>query len=63
MKYDIKPISELKTLDFSLYNQIKETVRKSNDELLFIVSGDPCTEHTHEEMLIIVKGDNWYYNA
>ena len=58
--YDIKPIAELETLDFALYSQTsKETVRISNDGLLFIVSGELCTEHTHAEMLIICEGENW----
>ena len=60
--YDIKPISELNTLDFKLYEQEKETVRKSIDGLLFIVSGDICTEYTHAEMLVIVQGSNWYFD-
>jgi hypothetical protein len=58
--YDIKPIEQLETLNFDLYEQKKGTVRKSNDGLLFIVSGALCTEYTHAEMLVIVKGQNWY---
>ena len=61
MGYDIKPISELETFDFSLCSGFStaETVRRSLDGQFFIVEGDTFNEHTKEEMLIICEGPEW----
>ena len=61
MGYDIRPISELNTFDYSVCNglQNENTVRKSLDEQYFIVEGDSITTYTREEMLTICKGANW----
>ena len=64
MGYDIRPISELETFDFSLCDglQTKETVRKSLDGNYFIVEGKLFNTYTREEMIEITKGINWYVN-
>lgn len=64
MGYEIKPISELETFDYSLCSGFasKDTVRKSNDGNYFIVEGDSFTTYTHEQMLEIVQGENWVKN-
>lgn len=64
MGYDIKPISELDTFDYSLCNgyATKDTVRKSNDGNYFIVEGDSFNTYTKEQMLEIVQGENWQRN-
>jgi hypothetical protein len=61
MAYDIRPISEIETFDFSLCSgySTKETVRKSLDNQYFIVEGDSFNTYTLEEMLVICEGANW----
>lgn len=61
MAYDIRPISEIETFDFSLCSgySTSETVRKSLDGQLFIVEGDSFNTYTREEMLVICEGANW----
>jgi len=58
--WDIKNISDLETFDFSTYDQdSKDTVRKSNDGLFFLVSSGYCTDHTSEQIEEIMLSDNW----
>jgi hypothetical protein len=61
MGYDIKPISEIETFDYSLCvgYSTKDTVRRSLDGQYFIVEGDAITTYTREEMLVICEGANW----
>ena len=61
MGYDIRPISELNTFDYSLCSgfSTSETVRKSLDEQFFIVEGESFNTYTLEEMLVICEGANW----
>ena len=61
MGYDIRPISELSTFDFSLCDGFStaETVRKSLDGQFFIVEGETFNTYTLEEMLVICEGANW----
>lgn len=61
MAYDIKPISEIETFDFSLCSGFSDetTVRRSLDGQFFIVEGDSFNTYTHEEMLVICEGANW----
>jgi len=61
MGYDIRPISEIETFDFSLCSgySTSETVRKSLDGQFFIVEGDSFNTYTLEEMLVICEGANW----
>lgn len=61
MGYDIRPIAELNTFDYSLCSglQNENTVRKSLDGQYFIVEGDSITTYTREEMLTICEGANW----
>lgn len=61
MAYDIRPISEIETFDFSLCSgfSTSETVRKSLDGQFFIVEGDSFNTYTREEMLVICDGVNW----
>jgi len=61
MGYDIRPIAEIDTFDFSLCSgySAKDTVRKSLDGQFFIVEGDTFTTYTREEMLVICEGTNW----
>jgi hypothetical protein len=61
MAYDIRPISEIDTFDFSLCSgfSTSETVRRSLDGQLFIVEGETFNTYTHEEMLVICEGANW----
>tara|TARA_R100000951_G_scaffold105113_1_gene98705 strand:- start:144 stop:347 length:204 start_codon:yes stop_codon:yes gene_type:complete len=61
MGYDIRPISELNTFDYSLCTgfQNADTVRKSIDGQLFIVEGDSFNTYTQAEMLVICEGSNW----
>ncbi len=61
MGYDIRPMSEIDTFNYSLCDQFcdKNTVRKSVDNTLFIVQGNSFTAYTQEEMLIICDGANW----
>ncbi len=62
MGYSIKNIEELELLDFSNLDQKKETVRKSNDGLLFIISGESIIEYSKEDMITICNGENWVSN-
>ena len=58
--WDIKNINELDSLDFNLYNQdSKFTVRKSNDNSLFMVSGEICNQYTKEQIEAILLTENW----
>ena len=61
MGYDIRPISEVNTFDYTLCNglQNENTVRRSIDGQYFIVEGDSITTYTREEMLTICEGANW----
>jgi hypothetical protein len=61
MGYDIRPIAELDTYDYSVCSglQNETTVRKSLDGQYFIVEGDTITAYTREEMLTICEGANW----
>jgi hypothetical protein len=61
MAYDIRPISEINTFDYSLCGgfQNAETVRKSIDNTLFIVEGETINVYTHEQMLEIVSTSAW----
>lgn len=61
MGYDIRPISEIETFDFSICNGYSDatTVRKSVDGQFFIVEGASFNTYTHEEMLVICQGANW----
>ena len=61
MGYDIRPISEIETFDFSLCSGYSDanTVRRSIDGQLFIVEGASFNTYTREEMLVICEGANW----
>jgi len=61
MGYDIRPISEIDTFDYSQCSgySTKDTVRRSLDGQYFIVEGDTFTTYTREEMLVICEGANW----
>ena len=61
MGYDIRPISEIETFDYSLCSgfSTKDTVRKSLDNQFFIVEGDSFNTYTKAEMLVICEGANW----
>lgn len=61
MGYDIRPISEINTFDYSLCEglQNENTVRKSLDGNFFIVEGETINKYTHSEMLNIVNGVEW----
>ena len=61
MGYDIRPIAEIDTFDYTLCNglQNENTVRRSIDGQYFIVEGDSITTYTREEMLTICEGANW----
>ena len=61
MGYDIRPISEINTFDYSLCSglQNENTVRRSIDGQYFIVEGDTITTYTQAEMLVICEGANW----
>lgn len=61
MGYDIRPISEINTFDYSLCSGFSsaETVRKSLDEQFFIVEGETINTYTHTEILAIVNGVEW----
>ena len=61
MGYDIRPISELESFDYSLCSgySTKDTVRKSLDGQFFIVEGDSFNTYTQAEMLVICEGANW----
>jgi len=60
--YDIRPISELDTIDFSILKQTsKETVRKNIDETKFIIEyiDENLGVYSHAEMLAIVQLEEW----
>lgn len=61
MGYDIRPIAEIETFDFSLCDgfSTKDTVRKSLDGQFFIVEGESFNTYTRDEMLVICEGSNW----
>jgi hypothetical protein len=61
MAYDIRPITELNTFDYSLCSGLQnaETVRKSIDNTLFIVEGETINAYTHQQMLGIVSTSAW----
>lgn len=61
MGYDIRPISEIDTFDFSLCSGYSDanTVRRSIDGQFFIVEGASFNTYTREEMLVICEGANW----
>jgi hypothetical protein len=61
MGYDIRPIAEINTFDYSLCSGYvtSETVRKSLDNQFFIVEGETINTYTHTEILEIVDGVNW----
>ena len=61
MGYDIRPISELETFDYSLCigYSTKDTVRISLDNQFFIVEGASFNTYTQQEMLVICEGANW----
>lgn len=61
MGYDIRPISEIETFDFSLCSgfSTSKTVRRSLDGQFFIVEGATFNTYTREEMLVICEGANW----
>lgn len=64
MGYDIRPISELETYDYSQCTgvQTKDTVRKSLDNTLFIVEGESINTYTHAEILEITNTDSRWIN-
>ena len=61
MGYDIRPISEIDTFDYSQCTGLQnaDTVRRSLDGQYFIVEGDTFTTYTREETLVICEGANW----
>ena len=61
MGYDIRPIAEINTFDYSLCSgfSTKDTVRKSVDEQFFIVEGNSFTDFTHAEILVEMDKPNW----
>ena len=61
MGYDIRPIAEIETFDYSLCSGYSDanTVRKSIDGQFFIVEGASFNTYTREEMLVICDGANW----
>ena len=61
MAYDIRPIAEIETFDYSLCIgfSTKDTVRRSTDGQFFIVEGATFNTYTREEMLVICEGANW----
>jgi hypothetical protein len=61
MGYDIRPIGEINTFDYSqcIGIQNAETVRRSLDGQLFIVEGENINIYTHAEILEITQGENW----
>lgn len=65
MGYDIRPISEINTFDYTLCSGLQnaETVRRSLDGQFFIVEGDTITTYTQAEMLVICEGANWTDNT
>ena len=61
MGYDIRPIAEIDTFDYTQCTGLQnaDTVRRSIDGQYFIVEGDSITTYTREEMLTICEGANW----
>jgi len=61
MGYDIRPIEEINTFDYSqcIGVQNAETVRRSLDGKFFIVEGENINTYTHAEILEITQGNNW----
>lgn len=61
MGYDIRPIAEINTFDYSLCSGFSNanTVRKSVDGQFFIVEGDSFTDFTHAEILVEMDKPNW----
>ena len=61
MAYDIRPIAELNTYDYSQCSGLQNanTVPKSLDNTLFIVEGENINAYTHEQMLEIVSTSAW----
>lgn len=61
MGYDIRPIAEINTFDYTICSGFSSanTVRKSLDGQFFIVEGDSFTTYTKAEMLVICEGSNW----
>ena len=61
MGYDIRPISEVDTFDYSLCTGLQnaQTVRRSLDGQFFIVEGDSFTDFTHAEILVEMAKHNW----
>jgi len=61
MGYDIRPIAEIDTFDYTQCTGLQnaDTVRRSIDGQYFIVEGDSLTTYTREEMLVICEGANW----
>lgn len=65
MGYDIRPISEINTFDYSLCSgySTKDTVRKSIDLQFFVVEGDTFNTYTHAEILVEMAKPNWTDNT
>lgn len=61
MGYDIRPIEEINTFDYSqcVGFQNAETVRRSLDGQFFIVEGENINVYTHSEILVITQGEGW----
>lgn len=64
MGYDIRPIEEISTFDYSLCSGLQnaDTVRKSIDGTKFIVEGDTINAYTLSEMLVICESEEWTNN-
>jgi len=64
MGYDIRPIAEINTFDYSQCTGLQnaDTVRKSVDEQFFIVEGENINTYNHTEILAIVNGVEWTDN-
>jgi hypothetical protein len=65
MGYDIRPISEINTFDYSLCSgySTKDTVRKSIDLQFFVVEGDTFNTYTHAQILVEMAKPNWTDNT
>ena len=65
MGYDIRPISEINTFDYTQCTGLQnaDTVRRSIDGQFFIVEGETITTYTQAEMLVICEGANWTDNT
>ncbi len=64
MGYDIRPIEEINTFDYSICSGLQnaDTVRRSIDGSKFIVEGDTITTYTLSEMLVICDSEEWTNN-